>query len=897
MTIFSRLTPSFAFFRRLSGTSRFTKYGTPGETRSKFPGRSTQSRVRRGLAFCLFLTALASAAPTPAFPAQREYKIGPAPKWVKGITPEAVPKVPVEQVSQGVYYLLSDVQVRVESRTKVTYRHIAAKAVNENGVEEIAHVSIRFDPAYQTLTLHTLNVRRGARVVPKLRTSTIRVLQREQELEYRIYDGSKTVNVVLDDVRVGDVVEYAYSLRGSNPVFGNRQSGWFDLQWAVPVSRMHGRLLWPAGRKLYLTSRNTEVKPAVRTLHGWREYRWDIKDPAPLVVEDDAPGWYDPYASVQWTEFRDWASVARWALPLYRVPARLGALQNEINGIAKASPDPRERLLAALHFVQREIRYLGVEIGSGSYAPSKPQIVLERRFGDCKDKSLLTVAMLRALGITAYPALVNTGLRKGIADVQPTPSAFNHVIVQVRMGNRDYWLDPTRPVQQGDLEHLYQPDYGYALVVEAGADRLTPMANAAPSFSRTIHAVFDGRGGMDKPVLYTVTSRIEGASAEAVRSSLASENREELQKRYLNFYAQYYPGITTKAPFTVSEEESANRLTITEQYVIPSFWKRNEKKKRREAEIFAPDVEDYLRLPRATVRTSPLGITHPVDLKYTTEVLLPEAWEIKPARTAVHDPAFEFERTIAGKDKRVVLTDHYRSRADHIAAKDAARYASNLNRARDAVGYVLYRSDNVLPSAMGVLERVNWSVTVAAVLLLLLWSWLAARLYRFDPQPVAQVDENLQGIRGWLILPAIGVVVAPLRLFVDFAQSVPTYAADNWAFLTTAGSTAYHAMWAPVLLYELGANLAQIVFSLLLAVLFFKKRSSAPLVYVGFLCGVVIVQITDFALAKTIPAAATAIGPQDWSSLTRIVASLVIWGAYFLSSRRVKATFVNRYEE
>lgn len=844
----------------------------------------------------LLFFALGTAAIAPASAAEKEYAIGPPPEWVERISPAEAAAVPVGQVSQGIYYLLSDMQTRVEAHSKVLYRHYAMKAINENGVEEIAHVEIRFDPAYQTLTLHSINVRRKGRVISKLGAAKVRVLQREKELEYRIYDGSKTANVFLDDVRVGDVVEYAYSLRGANPVFGNRLFGQFDLQWKVPIHRLSARLLWPSGRELYLAHHNTGLKPSERERNGYREYRWQAQGLSALVVEDDAPGWYDPYAWVQWGEFKDWEAVARWAQPLYRVPDRLApALQKEVDRIARLTVVPGERLLAVLHFVQHEIRYLGVEIGAGSHAPNMPQVVLERRFGDCKDKSLLTVTMLRALGIEAQPALVNTTLRRGVSDLQPTPGAFNHVLVRARIEGRDYWVDPTRAPQKGDLAHLYQPDYGYALVVDGATQALTPMPGAAASVrKRTVHAVFDAHAGLDQPVLYTLTSIYEGASAEALRNALASENREELQKQYLNYYAGYYPNITMKAPFSVAEDESANRITVTEQYVIPDFWKRSEKKKRQEAEIFSPDVEDYLRQPRESVRSAPLGVVHPVDLTHTTEVLLPEAWTIEPEENKVDDPAFHFERVVSSKDKLLVLSDRFLSRVDYIAPSEAPRYAANLDRARAEVGYRLYKYDGSAPVVHGgVMDRFNWPVTTIALLVVVFYVWLAAKLYRYDPSPVAApIEAGLEGIRGWLILPALSVVVLPIRLFTDVFKTLPAYAADTWATLTTAGNAAYHPMWAPVLLYELSANLAQIVFSLLLVVLFFQKRRSAPYVFIGVMGGSVIIQAADLLLAGAVPAANTS-GPAGWRELAVRAMGLAVWGTYFLVSRRVKSTFVN----
>ncbi|MBK6386690.1 MAG: DUF3857 domain-containing protein [Rhodoferax sp.] len=65
---------------------------------------------------------------------------------------------------------------------------------------------VRFDPSYQTLMLHSVSIRRGDRIIPKLSLAAVKVLQREKELDYLIFDGSKTAHIFLEDVRVGDVV-------------------------------------------------------------------------------------------------------------------------------------------------------------------------------------------------------------------------------------------------------------------------------------------------------------------------------------------------------------------------------------------------------------------------------------------------------------------------------------------------------------------------------------------------------------------------------------------------------------------------------------------------------------------------------------------------------------------
>lgn len=824
-----------------------------------------------------------------------EFRIAAPPDWVERQVPDTRQPAPAQQISQGVYHRLIDQQTRVQAQDKSQYRHIATQALNEAGVEAVAHVEVSFDPSYQQLTLHAINVLRGGRVIPKLQASAVRMLQRETELDYRIYDGSQTANVFIDDVRVGDIVEYAYTLRGANPVFANQHFGQVDLQWSVPVQRITSRLLWPQQRAIYFAKHQTEVEPQVREHPAYREYRWDTQNVPALAVESDAPGWFDPYPKVQWAEFQDWGAVARWALPLYDWSVRPSpALQAEVDRIAAAHADPAQRLIAVLQFVQREIRYLGVEAGAGSHAPSSPQVVLQRRFGDCKDKALLMVTMLHALGIEARPALVNTELRRGIVKQLASPGVFNHVLVHARLAEQGYWLDPTRAPQTGSLATVVQPDYGHALLIDSATTDLLPMHTVQPRVNqRQVRVVFDAQSGLDQPVHLTVTTTLDGAAAEDLRRRLAADTLEALQKRYVNFYVRYYPGLTASAPMQVDDDPKHNRLTTTEHYSIPTFWQRSEVNRRLEAAIYVPDVEEFLRRPSQTVRTAPLGLPYPIELQQTTDVLLPQRWNIAPEQQQVSDPAFEFERRTTVNQKTITFQDRFVARADHIAAADTARYVANLDRARSALNYVLFMPEAGPQAASRLVDRFNWLVALVGILLLLIFGWVSIRLYHYDPPAAPSAGEaRLQGISGWLLLPAIGVLLAPLRIGSALLNNLSLYAVDTWSALTTWGSAQYHAMWAPVLLFELASNVALVVFGLLLAVLFYQRRSSLPKVYIGFMSTMLALMVIDLALLQCLPEAAQAAGRQGATTLAHSLVWAVIWGRYFMVSQRVKATFV-----
>ncbi|HEY1109057.1 MAG TPA: DUF3857 domain-containing protein, partial [Opitutaceae bacterium] len=181
----------------------------------------------------------------PALWAQsREVGIGAPAAWAEPLPLPADAKVPEASVEQ--HYLLFETQTHVAERG--FYRHVAYRILNEGGLRYGAQLNIPFDPSYQTLTLHQVRIVRDGASIDRLDRAKLQVLQRESDLEYLLYDGSLTAHLILDDVRVGDVVEYSFTRSGTNPVFGDRYLDDLSLGWGSPVSHLRHRVIMPAAR-------------------------------------------------------------------------------------------------------------------------------------------------------------------------------------------------------------------------------------------------------------------------------------------------------------------------------------------------------------------------------------------------------------------------------------------------------------------------------------------------------------------------------------------------------------------------------------------------------------------------------------------------------------------------
>ncbi|MBK9623933.1 MAG: DUF3857 domain-containing protein [Rhodocyclaceae bacterium] len=119
----------------------------------------------------------------------------------------------------AMHYRQIDEQLRPEGKSVAAHRHTVRVVDTAAGLPIASQIEAEFDPSYQTLTMHSLELVRGTMRINKLDAKKVQLLQRERQLEQRMYDGRVTMSVVLDDVRVGDEIHYAYTVTGLNPVF------------------------------------------------------------------------------------------------------------------------------------------------------------------------------------------------------------------------------------------------------------------------------------------------------------------------------------------------------------------------------------------------------------------------------------------------------------------------------------------------------------------------------------------------------------------------------------------------------------------------------------------------------------------------------------------------------
>ena len=268
------------------------------------------------------------------------FHTGAPPAWVDEVVPEAKTIAKADQDGGGQFFSLIDTQINADRGE--TFSHVVKEITSAGGVQNGANLSFAWDPSYQELTMHQITILRGTERLDRLDQQDSRSSS-ETDLSRQIYNGALSAVLFLEDVRVGDRVEYSYTVRGENPLVKNQYSETFLLGMSVPIQRRRVRFLWPEARVLNFKTYGLSIVPAVSSHDGMKEYVWDVHDVPAVRVEDQIPSWFTPYPWVQLSEFENWSEVSKWARQLF-VSTNLDApeLKEEIAALRRPGSTPQE---------------------------------------------------------------------------------------------------------------------------------------------------------------------------------------------------------------------------------------------------------------------------------------------------------------------------------------------------------------------------------------------------------------------------------------------------------------------------------------------------------------------------------------------------------------------------
>ncbi len=250
----------------------------------------------------------------------------------------------------------------------------------------------------------------------------------------------------------GDTVEVALRTWTDGAVGGRGDPPFYFLDYAGALSThplLYNEVIVesPPDRQLFVdVVGGVAQRREERIERGRKVVRLVWDKPATVADEPLSPAVSELVPMVVGSTFRDWSAFRGW----YNEAVRgFTEPDDEVRQLARSltrgKRSRNEKIAALFEFVADKIRYVNYQ-SAEAWLPNRPQHVLARREGDCDDKAVLLITLLRALGIEAEEVLVQTRLTGQPSIVRARGAAvplFDHGIAY--LPSAGLYLDATSP--------------------------------------------------------------------------------------------------------------------------------------------------------------------------------------------------------------------------------------------------------------------------------------------------------------------------------------------------------------------------------------------------------------------------------------------------------------------
>lgn len=705
----------------------------------------------------------------------------------------------------------------------------------------------------------------------------------EKDLSKFIYQGTFSAYCILDDIRKGDRIEYAYTLTGRNPIFGDHFADNIYLQVSQPVAHLYKAIFAAPSRKLYFKSFNKVPKTNTYTKNGLVCYEWENFQVPAAIDYDNQPGWYTSYGYIQITDYKNWADVAEWGLKINPTRALTGKLAERVAAIKASTKNKEDYFRAAVKLVQDEVRYMGVEIGEYSHRANDPEKVYNQRYGDCKDKSLLLVSILNAGGITANMALISTYAGIKTDQYLPSPFVFNHAVVRAVVNQMPVWVDATIAYQRGTGANIYFPPYGQGLILQTGSNAIVnipPAKTGQITYLEEYYIPNDtSKVALDVRTVYTLHE------ADYIRNSLAGASMAETEKSYLDYYARIYPKIESTDSIMVYDSEDANEIVILEHYLIPEFAAKNKENNRLEAGFYANFISDQL-VTTNVKNKYPRTVHFPYKIDYTIRVTLRSGWSVEEHTKEVKADAYSFQSHISAAKDTLVLNYSLSYLKSYIPVEQLDQYNADVKNIKDNE---LSYSFNYLPGNVSSSYNTNYWMVLLVVAFGLMAAGVFFYIYHIKtPEVVFEAGATFVPLGGWLIVVGIGLAASSI-LITGTMINGSYFKLDLWRGL--AGVKNEFSIKF-LILFEAAFNTLLLCYTLFCFILLLNKRDILPRYIIWLYIASAIFISSDAAAGQFI---GTELDKDDFKNVIRAIIAAAIWVPYFRMSTRVRETFIVPY--
>lgn len=376
---------------------------------------------------------------------------------------------------------------------------------------------------------------------------------------------------------------------------------------------------------------NINLQPLKSNADGMDIYTWQVKNLKAIKKEENVLSWkvlpgivfsanaFNCYGYPG--DFTSWQSFGRWIQSLNSDVCTLTPeRQVEIRKMTDTIPTPQGKARFLYNYLQKNVRYVSVQLGIGGYKPFPATFVDQKKYGDCKALSNYMRALLKAVGIESEYAIIRAGTNEKPADFGFPNNNFNHAILCIPFKNDTTWLECTSSTTPFGKLGPFTENRNALLITEDGGKLVnTPRSTMQDNqFNSEARIVLNADGGAKAEVKISGTGGYREEYVEM--ESLKTDQQKELYMHILNI----------RQPITFDLKPSTDKDGVKTVNIDLEYDKF--------CDIMAGDKQFYrprvfdlcaFSLPIEEKRTTDYYFEHPLQKTCITTIDLPPGFEVE----------------------------------------------------------------------------------------------------------------------------------------------------------------------------------------------------------------------------------------------------------------------------
>lgn len=482
-----------------------------------------------------------------------------------------------------------------------------------------------------------------------------------------VYSDDRIKIISMPGVVKGSLIEWKATQVVKKPMIENHFFEHFHFTYdSFPVKDIKVTIITPKNMTLFFKKLNTEIEPKIEDAGNEVVYTWEWRDGDKVRMEEFMPPSEEVQQIVFVSTLGDWMQLSDWAWNLFQKNLIITPeLKRKVREITDGRTSVSEKVQAIIEYIRGEFRYVSMNMDYHNYEPHPISEIFANKYGDCKDHTLLAMAMLKEIGVEARPAFISSNVEIRQDGLLPMPFYFDHVFLLIELEGKQYYTDVLRkgyryqaiPYALAGRKVFIVNERGglFAAVPAAGKDETISVARNNVAIRNDGVALIDLDITFSLGLSTAIQEQWKTLNAEMKERLLASIEQpmamggKILSKNWKNVDVPY-----TKMAFTMQVEHPS-----WVQHVGPMM-------------IFGLPQIQRSALFTAPSRLHPIVFRDSLQLEQYLTYTLPEGYEILelPKKISLETPFADYVREYVPEKNKIVGKEATHYRSANIPAKE-----------------------------------------------------------------------------------------------------------------------------------------------------------------------------------------------------------------------------------